>query len=443
MGPLHKSPPKSKSGSSRALAARILLDVAHGQSLSDALRSGRKASLSDRDNAFVSVLAYGVCRFHEPLEFYLQHLLQRPLKRKDTDLKYLIMSALFQLQKLNMPPHAAVSATVDAVNVLGKRWASGLVNAVLRRYLREKNDLAQQLSENSPAQYACPQWLLHEIQQAWPQQWQKIVLAWQQQPVMSLRVNLSRTTRSDYARQLQKQGMDGSLSELSNSGIILQQPQDVYALPGFEQGLVSVQDAGAQLAANLLSPQAGQQVLDACAAPGGKSGHLLEITNANIHLTAADISARRLQDVTDNLARLGLHADIRAIDLQQPDAFPAQTFERVLLDAPCSATGVIQRHPDIKCLRRESDIASLCEQQHSLLQNAWQWLKTGGQLLYVTCSVLPQENERQIKRFLQEHTDARLLDMPSQKTGHASLGLQLLPGEGLWDGFYYALLEKS
>ena len=443
MGHLNKAEPKQESGGSRAQAARILVQVAQGRSLSEALQVDAKPPLSERDTAFVRALCYGVCRRYEPLEFYLQQLLARPLKRKDADIKHLLMSALFQLECMQTPSYAAVSASVDATKLLGKGWAGGMANAVLRRYLREKDELAEKIPQNSPAQHACPQWLLDKIRSVWPHHWENILSAWQCQPPMSLRVNLSKNTRADMMQQLQAQGIGCEASPLSESAIILQQAQDVHVLPGFKQGAVSVQDAGAQLAADLLRPQKGQYVLDACAAPGGKTGHLLETTAGDIHLTAADVSKKRIQDISQNLQRIGLQADIKAIDLQRQGAFSEASFDCILLDAPCSASGVIQRHPDIKQLRRVTDIDSLCSQQSSLLQNSWRWLKPDGRLLYVTCSVLPQENEEQIKRFLQDHSDASLLQMPDFPDNPARLGLQLLPGDGQWDGFYYALLGKT
>jgi 16S rRNA (cytosine967-C5)-methyltransferase len=292
------------------------------------------------------------------------------------------------------------------------------------------------------ARYAHPQWLLQEIRRRWPDRWQEILQAANARPVMSLRVNLGRVSRQDYFEKLGAAAVPARPIKGVASGLVLDRPLEVTGLPGFSEGQVSVQDGGAQLAAGLLDLQPGQQVLDACAAPGGKSCHILELEPA-VRLTAVDQDQTRLQRVRENLQRLDLSAGVFVGDAAAPvGEWAATRYDRILLDVPCSATGVIRRHPDIKLLRRAGDIPALAELQSRILSKVWQLLKPGGILLYATCSLLPQENEQQIEHFLAGRDDAR--ERPIEATwGHAcEYGRQTLPGEDSMDGFYYAVLQR-
>ena len=388
-------------------------------------------------------LCYGVLRWWLRLRWIANNLLERPLKRRDDDVLVLIMIGIYQLLYLRVPSHAAVTETVEAARGLGKSWAAGLVNAVLRNLLRNQDGLIARISEDETAEFSCPDWLLDSIRKAWPQQWRVILDALNQRPPMGLRVNLGRGSRDDYLQRLQALAIAASPIPDVMSGIVLEKPQDVFTLPGFSNGLVSVQDGGAQLAAELLDLQSGQTVLDLCAAPGGKACHILEIAPGDISLTAVDIDSDRLQRVRENLERLGLTATLYSGDAANPNgAWAEASYDRILLDVPCSATGVIRRHPDIKVLRRLEDIAALVELQGRILHSAWSLLKPGGVLIYATCSLLPQENEKQVESFLSNNRDA--LELPIHASwGHArSVGRQILPGEGSMDGFFYARIEK-
>jgi len=382
-------------------------------------------------------------RWYPRLDALLLQLLERPLKAKDGDLRALILMGCYQLRYMRVADHAAVTETVEAARALGKPWAAGLVNGLLRRFQREQDELLERLADNPVAHNAYPAWLLDRIKTAWPEQWQNIIEASNQRPPMSLRVNLRHQSYDSYAEQLSSQGIASSPIPDVPTALLLEQPQDVHTLPGFLDGAVSVQDAGAQIAAELLDLQPGQRVLDACAAPGGKSCHILEREPELASLVSLDVDATRLERVKENLQRLKLSAELHQGDASAPAGRWAQRqYDRILLDVPCSATGVIRRHPDIKCLRRDADIPALVVLQSQILDAIWPLLAPGGKLLYCTCSLLPDENDLQVTQFLQRQPGAQ--ESPIKTSwGHArSCGRQILPGEQGMDGFYYALLEK-
>jgi 16S rRNA (cytosine967-C5)-methyltransferase len=427
----------------RARAARLISSVVDGgKSLSQLL----DAEAAGKEHALLQELCYGVLRYWYRLDALAAQLLQRPLKRKDSDVRALILVGLYQLLYMRIPAHAAVTETVAATGALRKVWSKGLVNALLRRFQRESEHLLTCVDEDPQARTLMPAWLLELIQAGWPQQWQVIVEASNARAPMSLRVNCARSSREVYLSRLQATGIEAHALVHTEAGLQLASPCDVNALPGFADGDVSVQDAAAQLAAPLLDARDGERVLDACAAPGGKTAHILErlqARQAKAEVIALDVEETRLTRVKSTLQRLQLQAKTVQGDAARPAGWwDGQTFDRILLDAPCSATGVIRRHPDIRLLRRAEDIQHLVDTQQQILVALWALLKPGGRLLYATCSILPQENAENIARFLETHEDARLVPVEAewgQETGH---GRQILPGEQNMDGFFYACLEK-
>jgi 16S rRNA (cytosine967-C5)-methyltransferase len=433
----------------RAQAVVVLDAVLHeGRSLSTALPDQLANIDVAVDRKLLQELCFGTLRWLPRLQFLAAQLLSKPLRSKDRDIACLIWLGLYQLIYTRVPPHAAVAETVGVAHQLRKSWASGLVNSVLRNFQRQQDALEARVDSDEQAHFAHPRWLMEAIAEAWPDDWPAILQANQRRPPMTLRVNLSRVSRSQYLEQLAEHNLGAYSHPLVGSAIILERPVDVQVLPGFLQGLVSVQDAAAQFAPGLLDLQVGQRVLDACAAPGGKTCHLLE-NQSSLDLIAMDIDSIRLQRIAENLQRLHYSADLICGDAAQPQSWwDGQLFDRILLDAPCSATGVIRRHPDIKYLRKVEDIPALIEKQKAILDALWAMLRPGGRLVYVTCSVLPQENHLQLQRFLRSHTEAEeyKVDQPWGKVmpvGRQILNTDALSEAGAMDGFYYAVLNKQ
>ena len=422
----------AKQSNPRTSAAKILQSVIYkGESLSPALQ--------DVDDPLVRDLCYGSLRWHEPLSALLDELLTKPLKKKDKDVECLIRVGLYQIIYQKTPDHAAVGETVSALKGLKKPWAKKLVNAVLRNYLRGQDKLQKIIQSQYPAKFAFPQWLLDEVKQAWPENWQGILNESNQRAPMTLRVNLTQQSRDEYLKKLQAVDIKATKAEGVETAICLDKPCNVFDLPDFEKGAVSVQDGAAQLASILLGCKNGMSVLDACAAPGGKTGHILESAK-NLDVIAVDNSETRLVRVIQNLQRLKLDAKIVVSDALETENYAKdKLFDRILLDAPCSATGVIRRHPDIKVLRRLSDIVELQKLQYEMLDTLWEKLKPEGILLYATCSILPQENEQQVSAFVKRHDDVEVLTIE----GAQGLGRQVFPGEKLMDGFYFSKLKKQ
>lgn len=427
----------------RGCAAQVLSRVlSDGASLTAALDAILPKLKDSKDKAFVQALCYGVIRHYFELDFLLQRLLSKPLKQKDGDIKALLLVGIYQLQHMRVKSHAAVSETVAATK--HKPWARSLVNAVLRQYLRDAEALQLACTADKQAHFNHPEWIIKQISQCWPDQAEQILAANDKQPPMSLRVNLLQGGRDEYLDQLTEQGIAAQALVCCDTALILDQPLGVEQLPDFEQGRVSVQDVAAQLAAKLLDVQPGQRVLDLCAAPGGKTAAILERQPALHSLLAVDVDEQRLSRVSDNLQRLKLHADTLVADASQAQSWSdGKQFERILLDAPCSGFGVIRRHPDIKLLRRESDIAALQSLQAQILHTAWQMLTPGGILLYATCSILKQENEQQIAHFLDTHADAIEMTIDAEWGTARPHGRQILTGSLQMDGFYYAKLGKK
>ena len=429
----------------RGHAARILARViTDGCSLTEVLVPGLNAVADPRQRALVQELVYGTLRWYFRLNAVLDRLLKKPPKQRDSDIRSLLLSGLYQLSRMDIPSRVAVNETVQATRELNKEWAAGLVNAVLRAYQRQAERLEADVEDLSEARYAHPGWLIDRLQKDWPDDRELILQTGNQRPPFCLRVNRLQTRRSDYLELLQQHGINAKALSQTVQGIMLESPVAVDALPGFGAGLVSVQDGAAQQAAGLLDLMPGQRVLDACAAPGGKTAHILETESGLESLTAIDINERRVRLIKDNLARLGLAAVVGQGDATDPHAWwDGRCFDRILLDVPCSATGVIRRHPDIKLLRRPEDISSLVLRQAQMLRAMWPLLAAGGMLLYTTCSVLAEENERQIKRFLSEQRDAeeKRIDVSWGRSG--THGRQILPGEDEMDGFYFACLGKA
>ena len=423
---------QNKATNPRINAAKILQRVIYkGESLS--------AALEDAEDSMVRDLCYGSLRWHEPLSALLKELLSKQLKKKDKDVECLIRVGLYQIIYQKTPDHAAVGETVNALKGLKKPWAKKLVNAVLRNYLRGQEKLQAIIQKQAPAQYAFPQWLIDKIKHEWPDNWQEILHQSNQRAPMTLRVNLNHQSRDEYLHKLKQAKIDAQIVDGVETAIKLDKPCNVQDLPSFTEGEVSVQDAAAQLASILLDCEDGMRVLDACAAPGGKTGHILESAN-QLDVIAVDNSESRLKRVTQNLQRLKLDAKVITADVLDTESYAKNImFDRILLDAPCSATGVIRRHPDIKVLRRKTDIAELQQLQSKMLDVLWEKLKVGGVLLYATCSILPQENERQIQAFMGRYKQAKVLPI----IGAQELGRQVFPGENSMDGFYFARIMKS
>ncbi len=423
----------------RLLAAQALVEVLYEHRSLSQILSFHLERCPSADRALLQELAFGTLRFHPRLERQLAGLMQKPLKARDADVQALLLLGLYQLGHMRIPPHAAVSETVEAASALGKPWAKGLINGVLRNFLRQAPVPAQ----DEVARYAHPAWLIGKLRKAWPQDWEAILEANNDRPPMTLRVNAQRTSRADYLARLAAQGIAAVAADHAPEAVVLTEPMDARALPGFAEGAVSVQDAAAQLAAGLMDLRPGQRVLDACAAPGGKTCHMLEL-QPDLAMVAVDQEASRLERVTENLRRLQLAATLVCADAGAPARWwDGQPFDRILLDAPCSATGVIRRHPDIKALRRPDDIPALAQTQHAMLEALWPLLQRGGRLVYATCSVLPQENAAQIERFLAEHADAEAIPIETAWGRAAGVGRQVLPGESGMDGFFYACLRRA
>ena len=422
----------------RLAAAEILLNVVdEGRSLSDELPRAL-ADIEPDQHAFLQQLVYGSTRYYFALDELIQAMVAKPIKAKERLVHMLLAVGLYQLWHLDVAQHAAINETVEATLAAKRTWAKNLVNASLRRFQRERDALLADLRRTE----SFPGWLNKRLRQAWPEHYSDICRQSNVQGPMTLRVNAKHLSREAWLAKADAEGIVAQATAHSAVGVTLGSPAPVFALPGFEQGDVSVQDEAAQLCARLLNVKDGERVLDACAAPGGKTGHLLE--SANIEMTALDVDEKRLSRVAENLTRIQQSAKLVEADAAELDSWwDGERFDAILLDAPCSGTGVIRRHPDIKLLRKSADIKQLSQVQKKLLAQLWQTLKPGGRLLYATCSILPDENSDQIENFLAHHSDAIALEVdlpPDVDTEH---GIQWLPQEGGHDGFYYALLKKA
>jgi len=424
----------------RALAAQALADVVAGQSLRTAFATFSTKLADARDRALLSSLLHEGARWWLRYDAALSELLEQPLRQRDAAIHALLVLGLVQLEVLRMPEYAAVAATVDAARALRKPQLAGLANAVLRRWLRERDERNAALDRDAPRRSAHPQWLIDALAANWPDDVEQILAANNTVAPLWLRVNRRRTTLAQMAARLRDAGIESAPHAPLPDALVLAQSRDVTTLPGYAEGAFSVQDGAAQFAPTLLDLQDGQRVLDACAAPGGKSAHILE--TAAVELLALDRDVARLPRLRENLARLGLHADVRAGDAAKSGSWrDGRLFDRILLDAPCSATGIIRRQPDIKLHRRATDIDALAATQTRLLDALWPMLRPGGRLVYATCSVLAAENARQIAAFLQRQPQARSLP-PSLGWHGAGAGEQNLPGANGMDGFFYAIVEK-
>ena len=422
----------------RAAAAKVIYQVVdQGQSLSAALPLAQQ-NIKERDHALLQEICYGVLRWLPRLESITNALMDKPLKGKQRVFHHLILVGLYQLGYMRIPAHAAVAETVDATKTLKKTQLRGLINAVLRSYQRQKDALDEQAVSHDAGKYGHPSWLLKLLKASYPDDYAAICEANNTKAPMWLRVNSHHHDRDTYRALLDAEGIATELHPQAADALRLISPCDVTKLPGFSDGWVSVQDAAAQLAVDYLQPQAGELILDCCAAPGGKTVHIMErVPSAQV--VAIDCDENRLKRVHENLERLNLTAQVLCADARYPEQWwDGEKFDRILLDAPCSATGVIRRHPDIKWLRRGEDIAALALLQAEIFDAMWLQLKPGGTLVYATCSITPQENCDQVKAFLSRTADAILID-----SDPATPGRQILPGEESMDGFYYAVLTKA
>lgn len=435
--------PKGGTAQRLAVAARVVARViGERRALDDALERETER-LAPADRSVVQALAYGTLRWWPRLERLLAMLLDRPAG-VSAPIRSLLGVALHQLEHSKHPAYAIVDEAVDAARVLRAPRATALINAILRRHLRESAALRARLEQDPVAQHAHPQWLLDHLRTDWPEEWREIVDANNRQAPMWLRVNRRKISAPAYLQRLSLVGMEGRIAPQAPEAIELGEPCDVAQLPGFAEGWISVQDSAAQLTAPFLDARAGMRVLDACAAPGGKACQLLE--HADLELLALDTERARLEQVEDNLRRLELTATCAAGDARTPAAWwDGRPFDRILIDAPCSATGVIRRHPDIKILRRPGDVPALVGRQSELLRALWPLLAPGGRLLYATCSTLRAENQQVIGKFLEETAQAREIEVARTDLVLAATnapGIQILPGAAGMDGFYYACLEQ-
>jgi 16S rRNA (cytosine967-C5)-methyltransferase len=438
---------KPVGASVRAVSAEIVdAVVGAGQSLDTLIRNNEER-VPANERSLLRMLCYGALRHHWVLQEWIDQLVAKPLRKRDRVINALLAIGLYQIVEMRIPDHAVVSETVEAARLLRRPKLAGLVNACLRRFVRD--DLSSKAPLSDQSKWNHPDWLIRQIRKDWPDDWQSVLTANMERAPMWLRANSSRNSAEQYQQRLREDGLDADLFDAAPDAVRLKDPQSVEKLPGFDAGDASVQDAAAQIAARWLLQGGEARVLDACAAPGGKSGHLLEIGGDELLLVCVDSDESRTPTIVDNLARIGRNATIIAADASKPEEWwDEQPFDAILLDAPCSATGVIRRHPDIKLLRRESDLANLAVLQRKLLEALWPMLAPGGTLLYATCSVLAAENDEVTEHFLANHSDAiendvlpnnNIRDLMRRK----ACGYQILPGLAGMDGFYYAALQKT
>ncbi len=432
----------TNSANPRWIAVQAILQVLdQGRSLDEIFNSDwyQSLALEKRDLALSRELVFGFCRWYFALSTLLASRLQKPLRARDRDIEVILILGLYQLLVLSTEPHAAVNETVKLALAQKKSWARGLVNALLRGVIRDKIVL----DSSSPAQ-AYPDWIMSRIRRDWGEQAERVLVLGNNRPPMTLRVDTRQASIDNVITRLRSAGIEASRHGVVATAIELSSPCEVSQLPGFDQGILSVQDAAAQIAASVLACPSGARVLDACAAPGGKTAHLLQ-QYENIKLDALDSSEVRLERLRQNLQRIDKSARILIGDATSPETwFDGDNYDCILADVPCSASGVMRRHPDIKLLRRESDIMPLLAQQRKILDALWRLLKPGGKMLYSTCSVFRDENEVQIAKFLERHPDCAEVTISNAEWGEPrSHGRQILTGSDNMDGFYYGLLTKS
>jgi 16S rRNA (cytosine967-C5)-methyltransferase len=427
----------------RALAAKGLAEIAlRGASLRDVMERHAPRLADSRDRALLMALLSEGARWWLRFEPAIDGLLEKSLRHKDPAVHALLVLGLVQLEILELQPYAAVAATVEAVRSLQRPQLSGLVNAVLRRWQRERESLLQQLDARPQTRHAHPAWLVNALQRDWPDQADAVMAADNAEPPLMLRVNRQRAERDGLRLQWEAAGYEATVHPWLSDALVLPHSTDVTRMPGFEDGLFAVQDGAAQVAADLAELADGMRVLDACAAPGGKACHLLE--RAEIDLTALEMDASRAERIRQNLMRLRLNAKIVIGDAGAPNGWwKGPAFDRILIDAPCSATGVMRRRPDVRLHRRESDILAMHDQQRRILSALWPLLAPGGRLIYITCSVLRAENEAIVGELLAAQADAKIVPFELPTGQAAAVGWQILPGDGDLDGMYYAVLTKN
>ena len=431
------------SGNPRAATAYGIETVAFKKvGINKALNECLK-NVEPRQHSFVSEIVHGVLRWYWRLDFYATEILPRPFRRRDANLHCLLLAGLYQIEFMAVPDYAAVSATVAAAKDMGKPWASGALNLALRNFLKSKSELASAMSSES-SRYSHPQWMIDRIRSEWPTRWEVILEANNTKPPMVLRINPDHATIADYLKKLQDVGIEAFPDETSPVGVCLKQPAVVSDLPGYYDGTVSVQDTASQLVAPIMDVQKNHRVLDACAAPGGKTAHILEMYFPVGKMVAVDKDARRCERIRENLDRTGFSATVHHADVAcTKDWWDGVPFDRILVDAPCSGFGVIPRHPDIKHHRQPEDIQNWTREQYRILSALWPLLKYGGKLIYTTCSILDCENVGQVEKFLMHHPDCVAESLPA-KIGFPRRvgGYQRLQGMYTGDGFFYARLKR-
>lgn len=430
----------------RFVALKICLTVIeHGRSLSQTLPEGLAQFSDRRERNFTQNLVLGTLRWQVRLEAIRSHLLKKPMKEKDEDVNQLILIGLYQILYMDTPEHAAVSETVSVTKSLKKPWAKALLNGVLRTFLRDREVICAEVDLKPAYRYSHPQWFVKQMRTAYPQHWQQVLEANNEQAALTLRVNTLQQSRDELLEKLAEVEVEAVAHGNTLQAIVLTKSTDITKLPTYDEGGFSVQDPAAQQAALILQPQAGESILDACAAPGGKTTHLLEMSNNEAKVFALEKEPERLDRLAENLYRLDLEAEYTVGDASQPaDWWSGELFDKVLLDAPCSGTGIIRRHPDIKWHRTPEDIEQLVETQKQILRALWPTLKPGGRLLYATCSTLPQENTLQMQSFIEYEPTAKVIPVEAEWgiTFASTPGRQILPGSDGMDGFFYCLLEK-
>lgn len=441
--------------SPRQVAVKVLTNILLQQGSLSTQLARHQLDVASEHTPMLKELCFGVCRQYPRLNSIALHLLAHPFEEKDTDLYAVLLLGLYQLTYMNTPDHAAVNETVEACRLLNKDWATKLMNAVLRRYQREADEIVEALEAQPSVEFNMPKWLVKRFNKHWPDHLEDIIDASNTHPPMCIRINESLVSRETYKEQLADLGIDSEDGEFSDSALYLRNAVRVAELPGFDDGFVSVQDEAAQLSAQILSPKDGEKVLDACAAPGGKTGHLLEKANlsglSSMELTAVELEPWRMEKIESNLKRLGYSAQLICADASDLEAWwDGEHFDKILLDVPCTATGVIRRNPDIKINRKPADIDDLVLIQREILNKVWATLKSGGFMLYATCSLMPEENEQQVQHFLANQDDAKEVALNSLAPDEAakwgipvSHGRQLFPHINGHDGFYYCLLQKA